>query len=43
MGVHYVNAKLIKGDAVDIRNPQAVMYEPMPDGKMTLIAVEYIT
>jgi len=42
MGVHYVNAKLI-GDAVDIKQPQAIMYEPMPDGKMQLVAVEYIT
>jgi hypothetical protein len=42
MGIHYVNAKLI-GDAIDIKHPQAIMYEPMPDGKMELIAVEYIT
>ena len=42
MGVHYVNAKLI-GDAVDIKQPQAIMYEPTPDGKMQLVAVEYIT
>jgi hypothetical protein len=41
MGIHYVNAKLL-GGAVDIAHPQAVMYEPMPDGRMTLIAVEYI-
>ena len=41
MGVHYVNPRLI-GDAVDIKQPQAVMYEPMPDGKMELVAVEYI-
>ena len=43
MGVHYVNAKLLAADAVDIRRPQAVMYEPRPDGRMVLIAVEYIT
>jgi hypothetical protein len=42
MGVHYVNAKLI-GDMVDIKQPQAVMYEPTPDGRLQLIAVEYIT
>jgi len=42
MGVHYVNAKLI-GETVDIKKPQAVMYEAMPDGAMQLIAVEYIT
>lgn len=43
MGVHYVSEKLLKADAVDIAHPQAVMYEPGTDGKMTLIAVEYIT
>jgi len=43
MGVHYVSNKLLEADAVDLAHPQAVMYEPMPDGKMTLIAVEYIT
>jgi hypothetical protein len=43
MGIHYVNAKLITGNPVDIARPQAVMYEPMPNGKMTLVAVEYIT
>jgi hypothetical protein len=43
MGVHYVNEKLLGAEVVDIKRPQAVMYEPTPDGKMTLIAVEYIT
>jgi hypothetical protein len=43
MGVHYVNAKLIGDDPVDINHPQAVMYEPMPDGKLALVAVEFIT
>ena len=43
MGIHYVNAKLISREAVDIKNPQAVMYEPKPDGKLELVAVEYIT
>jgi hypothetical protein len=42
MGVHYVKASLI-GESVDIKQPQAVMYEPRPDGRMELIAVEYIT
>jgi hypothetical protein len=43
MGVHYVNPKLIGAEAVDIAHPQAVMYEPLTDGRMALIAVEYIT
>jgi hypothetical protein len=33
MGVHYVSEKLLKADAVDIAHPQAVMYEPTPDGR----------
>ena len=43
MGVHYVNAGYLKDAVPDIKRPQAVMYEPMPDGKMALVAVEYIT
>jgi hypothetical protein len=43
MGVHYVNANYLKDAVPDLKRPQAVMYEPMPDGKMALVAVEYIT
>ena len=43
MGIHYVNSKLIEANVIDIEHPQAVMYQPMPGGKMMLIAVEYIT
>jgi hypothetical protein len=43
MGVHYVNTAYLKDAVPDIKRPQAVMYEPMPDGKMALVAVEYIT
>ena len=43
MGVHYVNAKYLKDEVPDIRHPQAVMYEPTADGRMNLVAVEYIT
>ena len=43
MGVHYVNPNYLKDTAVDIKRPQAVMYEPAADGKMALVAVEYIT
>jgi hypothetical protein len=41
MGIHYVNGTLIDG-TIEIGKPEAVMYEPGPDGKMELIAVEYI-
>ena len=43
MGVHYVNGNYLKDAVPDIKRPQAVMYEPTPDGKMELVAVEYIT
>ena len=42
MGVHYVNGEYLKDEIPDIKRPQAVMYEPLPDGKMELVAVEYI-
>ena len=42
MGVHYVNGALLKDGIVDIAKPEAVMYEPKADGKMDLVAVEYI-
>jgi hypothetical protein len=43
MGIHYVNAAYLKDDAVDVAKPEAVMYEPMSDGTLKLVAVEYIT
>lgn len=43
MGVHYVNPTLIGDETIDIAKPEAVMYEPGADGKMRLVAVEYIT
>src|SRR5690349_16133519 len=43
MGIHYVNEAQLKDDAIDLAHPEAVMYEPTADGKLTLIGVEYIT
>jgi hypothetical protein len=43
MGIHYVNAGYLKDDAVEVGKPEAVMYEPMADGTLKLVAVEYIT
>lgn len=43
MGIHYVNPRYLKDDGIDLGHPEAVMYEPTPGGKLTLIAVEYIT
>jgi hypothetical protein len=43
MGIHYVNQALLDDPAIDIAKPEAVLYEPGADGKLTLVAVEYIT
>ncbi len=45
MGIHFVNAGYLTedGDAIDLSKPEAVMYEPQPDGSLALVAVEYIT
>ena len=43
MGIHYVNVDYLKDAKPDIARPQAIMYEPAEDGKMQLVAVEYIS
>ena len=43
MGIHYVNAAYLGDDNIDLARPEAVMYEPMADGTLALVAVEYIT
>ncbi len=43
MGIHYVNADLIKDEVLDVGKPEAVMYEPDENGRLHLVAVEYIT
>jgi hypothetical protein len=42
MGVHYVNATLLGNLTLDPSQPQALIYEPSSDGKMTLVGVEFI-
>jgi hypothetical protein len=41
MGIHYLNGHLLDG-TIDAATPEAVIYEPTPDGRMRLVAVEYI-
>lgn len=41
MGYHYGNPRLIDG-TVSFRDPELLLYEPQPDGKLRLVAVEYI-
>jgi len=42
MGVHYVNGTLLADLTLDPAQPQALIYEPSSDGKMTLVGVEFI-
>lgn len=48
MGVHYVNLSLVNGETLlgngqlDPTKPQALIYEPQPNGEMKLVGVEYI-
>ena len=41
MGFHYGNTALIDG-AVDVLEPELLLYEPQKNGKLRLVAVEYI-
>jgi hypothetical protein len=43
MGIHYVNGAYLENGELDISRPEAVMYEPQPDGSLELVAVEYIS
>ena len=41
MGVHYVNAALVKDGQLDSERPEALIYESR-NGRLRLVAVEYI-
>lgn len=42
MGIHYVNGGLV-GDAVlDPATPEVLVYQPLPNGKLRLVAAEYV-
>jgi hypothetical protein len=43
MGVHYVNGDLVASGKVDALHPQALVYEPAKNGRLHLVAVEYVT
>jgi hypothetical protein len=42
MGIHYVKGSLVGDGAVDASTPEALVYEPQPDGRLRLVAVEYV-
>ncbi len=42
MGIHYVNGSLVGAGVVDAATPQALVYEPQANGRLRLVAVEYV-
>lgn len=42
MGIHYVKPELVKDAAVDAASPEALVYEPRRNGRLRLVAAEYI-
>ena len=41
MGYHYVNTELLDGK-VEVDKPEALLYEPEANGRLRLVAVEYV-
>ncbi|MBV8050500.1 MAG: hypothetical protein JOZ80_04890 [Acidobacteriaceae bacterium] len=41
MGIHYVKKSLLNG-TIDVNHPQALIYEPLSNGQLKLVGVEYI-
>ena len=41
MGVHMVNTSLLDG-TIDSKRPEVLVYEPQADGRLRLVAVEYV-
>jgi hypothetical protein len=42
MGIHYVNGELVGDASVDAATPEALVYEPQRNGRLRLVANEYI-
>lgn len=42
MGLHYVNGALVGDPALDPARPELLVYEPQPNGKVRLVAVDYL-
>lgn len=42
MGIHFVDVRNLLDGQVDRLAPEALIYEPQPDGSLTLIAVEHL-
>jgi len=42
MGFHYLNATLLD-DTIDAQHPEVLVYEPQKNGRMKLVALEYVS
>lgn len=42
MGVHLLNESLLVDGALEASQPELIVYEPRPDGRLRLVAVEYM-
>src|SRR4051812_42548325 len=42
MGLHYINGDLVGSGVIDATRPQAIIYEPTPNGGKRLIGVDYL-
>ena len=42
MGYHYFNKGLIDDLVVDVQKPEGLVYAPGPEGRLKLVAVEYV-
>ena len=42
MGFHYFNKQLIDDNVIDVVKPEGLVYSPGPDGRLQLVAVEYV-
>lgn len=43
MGAHYLNPSLLNDGAEDATHPELLVYEPLKNGRLQLVAVEYFT
>lgn len=42
MGIHYVNGLLVADAILDVATPEVLVYQPLPNGKLRLVAAEYV-
>jgi hypothetical protein len=42
MGIHYANGALVEDPAERVRKPEVLVYEPQRNGRLRLVALEYV-